>query len=265
MPFRSTASPTTRRPGASALVRALAVAALAAPAAAAQPYVALDGDGADAAVAAPAPTNPLRVRAERDRGLRIMVSLDERKLLVMSQADTLLAAPVAVGSGAKLKGLDRSWTFETPKGVRQVIGKRTDPVWTPPDWMYVETAQEHGLKLQRVVPGKPVALPGGMKLVVRRDVMGVLEANGKFTPIPDGEHAVYGDVLYIPPLGTKNRRIPGELGKFALDTGDGILLHGTPYQSTVGQKVSHGCVRLRDEDIAWLHRHVPVGTRVYLY
>jgi lipoprotein-anchoring transpeptidase ErfK/SrfK len=33
----------------------------------------------------------------------------------------------------------------------------------------------------------------------------------------------------------------------------------------VGQAVSHGCVRLRNEDIAQLYTMVPVGTPVYIY
>jgi L,D-transpeptidase YbiS len=28
---------------------------------------------------------------------------------------------------------------------------------------------------------------------------------------------------------------------------------------------THGCVRLRDDDIEWLYEHVPVGTKVYIY
>jgi lipoprotein-anchoring transpeptidase ErfK/SrfK len=29
--------------------------------------------------------------------------------------------------------------------------------------------------------------------------------------------------------------------------------------------VTHGCVRLADDDIEWLYENVPVGTKVYIY
>jgi L,D-transpeptidase YbiS len=50
-----------------------------------------------------------------------------------------------------------------------------------------------------------------------------------------------------------------------LNLGDGYLLHGTPYKESIGLAATHGCVRLRDEDIEWLYDHVPVGTKVYIY
>ena len=94
--------------------------------------------------------------------------------------------------------------------------------------------------------------------------MGVLE-NGEFALLPTDEHIVFDNTLFIPPAGTKNRRVYGELGRFRLDLGEGYLLHGTPYKESIGMAATHGCVRLRDEDIEWLYDHVPVGTRVYIY
>ena len=29
--------------------------------------------------------------------------------------------------------------------------------------------------------------------------------------------------------------------------------------------MTHGCVRLADDDIEWLYENVPVGTKVYIY
>ena len=221
--------------------------------------------GAKAAAGRRSEVNAVRARADRDRGYRIVISLEDRQLWVISQQDTLMAAPVAVGSGARLSGLNRTWVFETPRGVRTVIGKRTNPVWTPPDWMYVETAKENGLGIKVLKANRPHVLADGRKLVVRGDVVGVLGADGTFAEAPLNEHIIHDETLFVPPLGTRNRRVEGELGQFALDTGDGYLLHGTPYEGTIGQRVSHGCVRLRNEDVAWLHRYVPVGTKVYLY
>jgi lipoprotein-anchoring transpeptidase ErfK/SrfK len=43
--------------------------------------------------------------------------------------------------------------------------------------------------------------------------------------------------------------------------GDRLALHGSP-GGGVGQAVSSGCVRLRDEDMRWLMRRIPAGTRL---
>ena len=46
---------------------------------------------------------------------------------------------------------------------------------------------------------------------------------------------------------------------------DGCVMagfHGTPHRWTVGRAVSHGCVRLFEEDIETLYRLVKVGTPV---
>src|SRR5262249_23669119 len=60
-------------------------------------------------------------------------------------SDTLLAAPVAVGSRRQLRFGGRVWSFNTPRGVRTVISKETDPLWIRADWAYVEVAREHEL------------------------------------------------------------------------------------------------------------------------
>lgn len=47
--------------------------------------------------------------------------------------------------------------------------------------------------------------------------------------------------------------------------GNGYAIHGTNQPRTVGRAVSHGCVRMRNEDIAKLYTMVSVGTPVYIY
>ena len=73
-----------------------------------------------------------------------------------------------------------------------------------------------------------------------------------------------GNVI-IPPFGTNQRRFPGVVGTHRLNLGDGYALHGTDVPSSIGSAASHGCVRLRNEDIETLFRIVPVGTPVYIY
>jgi lipoprotein-anchoring transpeptidase ErfK/SrfK len=83
--------------------------------------------------------------------------------------------------------------------------------------------------------------------------------------LPPGEEIVFDGTLYVPPFGTANRRIPGELGRYKLDLGDGYLIHGTPDQSSVGTAATHGCLRLREADLRFVYERVPTGTAVYIY
>ena len=205
-----------------------------------------------------------RAAAERARGRRVVVSLAERRLWVFDGRDTLLDAPVAIGMGRTFQYGTKRWRFATPRGVRVVRAKRAAPPWRPPEWAYAEVAREYDLKLARLRADRPVTLPDGRQLVVRDSLVGLMLDDG-FAPLPVDEHIVFGSTLYIPPIGTKNRHLIGELGRYQLDLGDGYLLHGTPDESTIGSAVTHGCVRLRAADLARLYEVVPVGTRVYLY
>jgi hypothetical protein len=205
-----------------------------------------------------------RAIAAKSKGFRLVVSLKDRHLWAIIGADTVLSAPAAVAKGTTLEYGKSEWTFNTPRGVRTVLSKEADPIWQPPEWLYAETAVEHGLKLGHIYPGHPIKLADGRILTVRHNVVGVIE-DGQFDEMPTDEHIVFGNILYVPPMGTKNRMVDGELGKYRLNMGDGFLLHGTPYKESIGMAATHGCVRLRDEDIEWLYNHVPVGTKVYIY
>lgn len=205
-----------------------------------------------------------REKAFLDTGLHVEVDLAARRLYVVEDGDTLRDAAVAIGVDTVLSWRGQTWRFETPRGVRRVRGKTPDPVWIPPDWHYVEVAARYDLKLERLHPRRPRKLADGRQLMVRNRQVGVLDAIG-FLPLPTDEEIVFDSTLFIPPLGTKNREIPGELGRYRLDMGNGYLLHGTPHEDSIGRPVTHGCVRLADEDIEWLYENLPLGTRVYIY
>jgi hypothetical protein len=207
-----------------------------------------------------------RAVAERSKGYRVIVDIFSHQLFVVDGADTLRSAPVATAMNATLTYGGRSWRFETPRGVRKVLSKDKDPVWTPPEWHYAEVALEHQLKLRTLRRGETVRLRDGTKLTTRGDEVGIIAPGEKeFVPLVLDEHVVFDETIFIPPGGTKHRSIQGELGHFRLALGDGYLLHGTPYGNSIGSAVTHGCIRLRDEDIEWLYDNVPIGTRVYLY
>ena len=57
----------------------------------------------------------------------------------------------------------------------------------------------------------------------------------------------------------------GALGEFALDFGDGYLIHGTLYERLLGRSVSHGCIRLGRDDLREVYASTRVGTPIYIY
>jgi len=105
----------------------------------------------------------------------------------------------------------KSYLFETPKGVMTVQNKITNPVWTKPDWAFIEEG------------------------------------------------------LPVPPQGHSSRREANVLGDYALKLGDGYMIHGTLYQRLIGSPVTHGCVRLLDDDLEAVYNTLPIGSKVFIY
>jgi lipoprotein-anchoring transpeptidase ErfK/SrfK len=69
----------------------------------------------------------------------------------------------------------------------------------------------------------------------------------------------------LPPTDPNERFDDASLGDYALYIGDGFIIHGTLFKSLLGRRVTHGCIRLGDEDLDFVYHHAPIGTRVYLY
>lgn len=69
----------------------------------------------------------------------------------------------------------------------------------------------------------------------------------------------------IPGPDSPKRLVRGILGDYALDLGGGIMLHGTPYEKLLGQRVSHGCIRLPKDGIKLLYDSLPLGAKVYIF
>ena len=67
------------------------------------------------------------------------------------------------------------------------------------------------------------------------------------------------------PRGIAERLAPAELGAYAMDLGDGYLIHGTLYQRALGLSITHGCVRLGDQDLDTVYHRVKIGTAVYIF
>jgi hypothetical protein len=199
----------------------------------------------------------------------IVVSIEDRRLWYKKGDSTLFTTQVAVGSGKTLVQHDgrAEYKFDTPRGRLVVQNKETDPVWVPPDWYYFELAQKKGLGVITLKRGQGIPAGGGaIVTVVGNDVV-TRFPDGKEVPFDagEGQEIVVAGNIVIPPYGTNQRKYHGVLGTNRLDLGDGYALHGTDTPASIGRAVSHGCVRLRNEDIAHLYEIVPRGTPVFIY
>jgi hypothetical protein len=68
----------------------------------------------------------------------------------------------------------------------------------------------------------------------------------------------------IPPENSPLRRLPGALGAAAVYLSDEIAIHGTDRPELLGQRVSHGCIRLSNENALRLFHNVQVGTPIVI-
>ncbi|PIE46172.1 MAG: hypothetical protein CSA45_00410 [Gammaproteobacteria bacterium] len=97
--------------------------------------------------------------------------------------------------------------------------------------------------------------PRGITRIIEKKV------NPTWTPPASikAEHAAKGDPLpNVVPAGPDN-----PLGTRAMRLGiRGYLIHGTNKPYGVGMRVSHGCIRMRREDVESLFNQVPRGTTV---
>ena len=71
--------------------------------------------------------------------------------------------------------------------------------------------------------------------------------------------------LPIPGAGDASRYEYGVLGDYAMSLGDGYLIHGTIYKRFLGMPVTHGCIRLNDEDLKAVYNALSIGSKVYIY
>jgi lipoprotein-anchoring transpeptidase ErfK/SrfK len=199
----------------------------------------------------------------------IVVSIADHRLWYKRGDELLFTAPVATGSGKTLVAGSggRQYKFETPRGRLTVQEKDVNPAWVPPDWHFQEQANKRGLGLARMDRSSVIPAGGGAVIAVSGSELVKRTPDGRETPLSatEGHEIVVNGNIIIPPFGTNQRRYMGVLGTRRLDLGDGYGIHGTNEPSSIGHSVSHGCVRLRNEDVEKLFDMVPVGTPVYIY
>lgn len=105
----------------------------------------------------------------------------------------------------------KKYLFKTPRGRLEVLSKQTNPVWSKPDWAFIEEG------------------------------------------------------LPIPKAGDPSRFDKYTLGDYCLRLRDGYMIHGTIYKRLLGMPVTHGCIRLNDEDLEVVYKTLNPGSKVYIY
>ncbi|MDH5468092.1 MAG: L,D-transpeptidase [Candidatus Aminicenantes bacterium] len=67
------------------------------------------------------------------------------------------------------------------------------------------------------------------------------------------------------PKDAKDRVEADFLGEYALGFGDGYFIHGTLYTRLLGRNVTHGCIRVGDEDLRELYMAASIGTKIFIF
>ena len=67
------------------------------------------------------------------------------------------------------------------------------------------------------------------------------------------------------PKSQADRLESGVLGEYALGFGKGYFIHGTLYTRLLGKNVTHGCIRLNDDDLKSVYRLAKVGTPIMIF
>ena len=75
--------------------------------------------------------------------LHILVDTRANKLFLKKGLTLLWQADCSVGRGGILKDsvTGRRWEFVTPRGEFEVLDKIEKPLWTKPDWAFVESGE----------------------------------------------------------------------------------------------------------------------------
>jgi L,D-transpeptidase ErfK/SrfK len=67
------------------------------------------------------------------------------------------------------------------------------------------------------------------------------------------------------PKDPSERMEGGMLGDYALGFGNGYFIHGTLYTRLLGKNVTHGCIRLNDDDLRRVYQLAKIGTPLFIF
>ncbi len=115
--------------------------------------------------------------------------------------------------------------------------------------------------------GKNELLIAGAKRIVFKTPKGIFTVRNKQQNRPwvKPDWAYIEDGLPIPSARSADRIDYSTLGDYAMEIGNGYMLHGTLYQRFLGLPVTHGCVRLGDKDLEVIYNTLSKGSKVFIY
>ena len=67
------------------------------------------------------------------------------------------------------------------------------------------------------------------------------------------------------PANAGERVETGILGEYAFGFGNGYFIHGTLYTRMLGRNVTHGCIRLNDDDLRTVNQLAGIGTPLIIF
>jgi lipoprotein-anchoring transpeptidase ErfK/SrfK len=159
-----------------------------------------------------------------------------------------------------IQGLERRISVLQPKGIYIVVD-------TGENRLYVKKGSE--IIRQAVVScgsGDVLEDPSGKRKWVFDTPRGEFSVKSKirnpYWVKPDWAFIEEGEPI---PKNQEDRVEAGSLGDYALGFGDGYFIHGTLYTRLLGRNVTHGCVRVGDDDLKEIFKIVALGTKIYIY
>jgi L,D-transpeptidase ErfK/SrfK len=90
-------------------------------------------------------------------GVVVTIDTTHNIAYLWRDAELIAQGPAATGMDKMMRRGLRAWLFRTPRGRHTILRKAVNPIWTKPDWAFIEE-------------GKPIPPPGSPQ----RQVRGVL-------------------------------------------------------------------------------------------
>ncbi len=191
------------------------------------------------------------------QNILINLKLPHKKVLAQ-QTDAIEMATSKINK--EIKELDRKLAAKIPKSYYMIINCSSNE--------FTLLKGDKIIKKDKCSTGSYVLLRNGAQQQwMFKTPKGEFRIQGKTTsPVwrkPDWAFVEEG--LPVPPENHNSRYEYGVLGDYALSLGHGYLIHGTLYQRFLGLPVTHGCIRLNDENLELVYRSLSVGSKVYIY
>ena len=180
----------------------------------------------------------------------------------------------AEGTGQDKKA---QWTFAAPlNGKPAALRKKISSLSPKGIYIVIDTARNRLYLKKGEITLREAVISSGSGNVLT-------EPSGKRTWVfdtPRGEHSVKSKIEnpdWVKPdwaFVEEGEKIPsnygdrvesGMLGAYALAIGNGYLIHGTLYTRLLGRNVTHGCVRVGDEDLEYVFKNTPIGSKVIIF